>query len=129
MNKRYIPMIIAIELFIMAFCNACMNVSVYMPEKHEQVEKADLQTTSDDGWPEGQEEGLIPVDGGRVLYHYYGKGKSGIPEAAKWYISMTPNGELCVLPGCGHNASRERPVEFNAVVGAFADRASIGSSN
>lgn len=351
-------MIIAIELLVMAFCNACMNVSVYVTEKQEQVEKADLSANSDDGWPEGQEEGLIPVDGGRVLYHYYGKGKSGIPiiflhggpgadgtyffkqtdlakehplvifnqlgsvgspfsdsiitaeeaksyltidhfvdevqtvvdyfgfeefiicgrswgtmlaveyaaakqpsglkgivldgpflnvdrwcrdaerliksldngdeywkivtecektgefdspeyikvnkiysenfysrvagandgtpvekpashiipdlsiyeymwgpsefsctgtlkghdstallsqinvpvlyicgqydsgtpEAAKWYNSMTPNGELCVLPGCGHNACRERPVEFNAVVGAFADRASIGST-
>ena len=42
----------------------------------------------------------------------------------KWYESMTPDGELCVLPGCAHNASRERPQEFNAVVDAFADRVS-----
>jgi proline iminopeptidase len=58
-----------------------------------------------------------------VLY-ICGQYDSGTPEAAKWYLSMTPNGELCVLPGCGHNASRERPIEFNAVVGAFADRVS-----
>lgn len=58
-----------------------------------------------------------------VLY-ICGQYDTGTPEAAEWYLSMTPNGELCVLPGCGHNASRERPVEFNAVVSAFADRVS-----
>ena len=57
-----------------------------------------------------------------VLY-ICGEYDSGTPEAAKWYLSMTPNGEMCVLPGCGHNASRERPEEFNAVVDAFANRA------
>ncbi len=31
------------------------------------------------GWPAGQEEGFIPVDGGRVFYHLYGKNKTGIP--------------------------------------------------
>ena len=56
-----------------------------------------------------------------ILY-ICGQYDSGTPEAASLYNSMTPNGEICVLPGCGHNASRERPVEFNAVVGAFAER-------
>lgn len=58
-----------------------------------------------------------------VLY-ICGEYDSGTPEAANWYLSKTPDAQLCVLPGCGHNASRERPVEFNAVVGAFADRVS-----
>ena len=58
-----------------------------------------------------------------ILY-ICGEYDSGTPEAAEWYLSMTNDGQLCVLPGCGHNASRERPVEFNAVVGAFADRVS-----
>ena len=58
-----------------------------------------------------------------ILY-ICGQFDSGTPEAAEWYISMTKDGELCVLPGCGHNASRERPEEFNAAVDAFADRAS-----
>lgn len=56
-----------------------------------------------------------------VLY-ICGQFDSGTPEAANWYISMTPDAGLCVLPGCGHNAARERPEEFNAAVGAFADR-------
>jgi len=56
-----------------------------------------------------------------VLY-ICGEYDSGTPEAAKWYSSMTPDAELCVLPGCAHNASRERPEEFNAVVKAFAER-------
>lgn len=32
-----------------------------------------------EGWPQGFEEGLIPVDGGSVLYHFYGKDAKGIP--------------------------------------------------
>lgn len=31
------------------------------------------------GCPEGQEEGFIPVDVGQILYHLYGKDKTGIP--------------------------------------------------
>lgn len=58
-----------------------------------------------------------------VLY-ICGEYDSGTPEAAKWYGSMTPDVEICVLPGCAHNASRERPQEFNAVVDAFAGRVS-----
>lgn len=58
-----------------------------------------------------------------ILY-ISGQFDSGSPEAAAYYNSLTPNGEICVLPGCAHNASRERPVEFNAVVRAFADRVS-----
>ena len=61
-----------------------------------------------------------------ILY-ICGQYDSGTPEAANWYLSMTKNGELCVLPGCGHNATRERPIEFNAVVGAFADRVAGGN--
>ena len=56
-----------------------------------------------------------------ILY-ICGQFDSGTPETANWYLSMTPDGEMCVLPGCGHNASRERPEEFNAVVDAFANR-------
>lgn len=56
-----------------------------------------------------------------VLY-ICGQYDSGTPEAAVYYNSLTPNGEICVLPGCAHNASRERPEEFNAVVKAFASR-------
>ena len=39
----------------------------------------DNKTIYSKGWPEGQEEGFIPVEGGSVFYHYYGKGKPGIP--------------------------------------------------
>ncbi len=60
-----------------------------------------------------------------VLY-VCGEYDSGTLEAAKWYESMTPDGEICVLPGCAHNASRERPEEFNAVVRAFAERVTTG---
>lgn len=31
------------------------------------------------GWPEGGESGFIDVEGGRVLYHFYGKDKTDIP--------------------------------------------------
>ena len=57
-----------------------------------------------------------------VLY-LCGEYDSGTPEAAKEYEALTPNGEVCVLPGCGHDAPRERPLEFNAAVDAFAARA------
>jgi pimeloyl-ACP methyl ester carboxylesterase len=30
-----------------------------------------------------------------------------------------PNAELCVLPGCAHNAHLERPDLFNQVVAGF----------
>ena len=66
---------------------------------------------------------LLPSIKVPVLY-ICGQYDYATPETAKWYLSKTPDGELCVLPGCGHNASRERPVEFNAVVSAFADRVS-----
>ena len=56
-----------------------------------------------------------------VLY-ISGEYDSGTPEAAMYYKSLTPDGEVCVLPGCAHNSSRERPVEFNAVVSEFADK-------
>lgn len=56
-----------------------------------------------------------------VLY-LCGEYDSGSPEAAQYYNSMTKNGEICVLPGCGHDAPRERPEEYNAVVDAFAAR-------
>lgn len=56
-----------------------------------------------------------------ILY-ISGEYDSGSPEAAFYYNSMTPNGEVCVLPGSAHNSSRERPEEFNAVVKAFAER-------
>ena len=56
-----------------------------------------------------------------VLY-LCGEYDSGTPEAAKEYEALTPNGEVCVLPGCGHDSPRERPLEFNAVVDAFAAR-------
>ena len=58
-----------------------------------------------------------------VLY-ICGEYDSGTFEAATAYNAKTNNGEICVLPGCAHNASRERPVEFNAVISAFADRVS-----
>ena len=61
----------------------------------------------------------IPVP---VLY-LCGEYDSGTPEAAKEYEALTPKGEVCVLPGCGHDAPRERPLEFNAAVDAFIARA------
>lgn len=56
-----------------------------------------------------------------ILY-VCGQYDSGTPEAAAYYNSLTPNGEICVIPGSAHNTSRERPAEFNAVVKAFAER-------
>lgn len=56
-----------------------------------------------------------------VLY-ICGEYDNGSPEAALYYRSMTPNGEICVLPGCAHDLTRERPEEFNAVAKAFIKR-------
>lgn len=56
-----------------------------------------------------------------ILY-IAGQYDSGSPEAAFYYNSLTPNGEVCILPGSAHNTCRERPDEFNAVVKAFAER-------
>ncbi len=56
-----------------------------------------------------------------ILY-IAGEYDNGTPEAAVYYRSMTPNGEICVLPGCAHDLTRERPEEFNAVVEAFIKR-------
>lgn len=56
-----------------------------------------------------------------ILY-VSGQYDSGSPQAAFYYQSLTPNGEVCVLPGCAHNSTRERPEEFNAVLKGFAQR-------
>lgn len=74
------------------------------------------------GTLKGHDSTVLLSDIDVPILYICGQYDSGTPEAANWYLSMTKNGELCVLPGCGHNASRERPAEFNAVVGAFADR-------
>ena len=55
-----------------------------------------------------------------VLY-LCGEYDTGTPEAAMYYNALTPNGEVCVLPGSSHNSIIEAPVEFNAAVSAFAD--------
>ena len=59
-----------------------------------------------------------------VLY-LCGEYDNGTPEAAMYYRSLTPNGEVCVLPGCAHDLTRERPEEFNAVAEAFCERVSV----
>lgn len=46
------------------------------------------------------------------------------PETAALFNEMTPHGEIIVLPGCGHNASMEKPEAFNAAIRAFSDRIS-----
>ena len=56
-----------------------------------------------------------------ILY-IAGEYDNGTPEASVFYRSMTPHGEICVLPGCAHDLTRERPEEFNAVVEAFIKR-------
>ena len=56
-----------------------------------------------------------------ILY-LAGEYDNGTPEASVFYRSFTPNGEICVLPGCAHDLTRERPEEFNAVVEAFLRR-------
>ncbi|MBQ9157552.1 MAG: proline iminopeptidase-family hydrolase [Eubacterium sp.] len=56
------------------------------------------------------------------IMYLCGEYDNGSPEAAVYYRSMTINGEICVLPGCAHDMTRERPEEFNAVVNAFASR-------
>lgn len=56
-----------------------------------------------------------------ILY-ICGQYDSGSPEAAQAYFAKTNVGEITVLPGCAHNASRERPDEFNTAITAFANR-------
>ncbi len=56
-----------------------------------------------------------------VLY-ICGEYDSGTPEAAMYYNSLTPNGEVCVLPDGTHDAIIEQAEEFNAAVDAFTDR-------
>ena len=53
-----------------------------------------------------------------ILY-LCGEYDNGSPEASAYYNSMTPNGEVCVLPDCAHDLTRERPEEFNAAVESF----------
>ena len=55
-----------------------------------------------------------------VLY-ICGEYDSGTPEAAKKYMAKTPNAQLQVIPGCAHNASREKPKEFNKILKDFAN--------
>lgn len=43
-------------------------------------------------------------------------------ETALGLARALPRGELLVLPGCGHFASRERPAELNAALAAFLER-------
>jgi len=43
-------------------------------------------------------------------------------ETALWIARTLPHGELLVLPGCGHFASRERPHELNVAIERFLDR-------
>lgn len=64
---------------------------------------------------------LLPSIRVPVLY-VSGQYDSGTPQAAFHYQSLTPNGEVCVLPGCAHNSMRERSAEFNAVLEGFAER-------
>lgn len=56
-----------------------------------------------------------------ILY-ICGQYDSGSPQAAFYYQSKTANGEVCVLPGCGHSSASERPVEYNAILREFARR-------
>ena len=58
-----------------------------------------------------------------ILY-ICGEYDCGTPEAAEYYSSITPDGEICIIPGCAHNSTRERPQEYNAAVSAFACRIS-----
>lgn len=60
----------------------------------------------------------IPVP---ILY-VSGQYDSGSPLAAFHYQSMTPHGEVCVLPGCAHNSSREQYEAFNSILTEFAER-------
>ena len=56
-----------------------------------------------------------------VLY-ISGQYDSGTPQAAFYYCSKTPNGEVAVLPGCGHSLIVERPVEFNTILTEYLNR-------
>ncbi len=56
-----------------------------------------------------------------ILY-ICGQYDSGSPEAAQKYFAKTNVGEITMLPGCAHNASRERPAEFNTAIEAFVNR-------
>lgn len=58
-----------------------------------------------------------------ILY-LCGEYDSGTPEAAMAYNAKTPNGQIRVIPGCAHNASREKSEEFNAIISTFADKIS-----
>lgn len=66
--KRYLSIIVMIVLSLTIIGVAEFNGKVI-----------NSNTIYSKGWPEGQEEGFIPVEGGRVFYHYYGKDKPEIP--------------------------------------------------
>lgn len=79
MSKLRFSAIIAISLIFMTFCNACASNSDPVSEQKTSAAQTQGRAANGQNWPDGQEEGLIPVDGGQVLYHYYGKDKPGIP--------------------------------------------------
>lgn len=64
---------------------------------------------------------LLKAISAPILY-VSGQYDSGSPLAAFEYAALTPHGEVCVLPGCAHNSSRERTEEFNTVLTSFANR-------
>lgn len=64
MNKKFITILLVISMISSTFLlSSCTKKTV----------------SGSTGWPDGQETGFIQVDGGQVLYHYYGKGTKGIP--------------------------------------------------
>lgn len=68
MKKKILSIILAAAMVLgMAAFTGCGN---------SEDETALANST---GWPEGSEDGFIQVEGGRVLYHLYGKDKTGIP--------------------------------------------------
>lgn len=51
-----------------------------------------------------------------------GQYDEGTPQTSFWYCSLTKNGEVAVLPGAGHSACLERPVEFQTIMSEFLHR-------
>lgn len=51
-----------------------------------------------------------------------GQYDSGTPEAAFEYCKYVKNGEVAVIPGCGHHSLMERPNECNAIINGYLQK-------
>ncbi|NLJ93993.1 MAG: proline iminopeptidase-family hydrolase [Clostridiaceae bacterium] len=53
------------------------------------------------------------------IQYISGEFDSGSPAAAAYYNALTPNGNVAVIEGTGHESPREKPEQFNRIVEKF----------